>query len=146
MKRFFTENSMNVRAVIALLLSIVLVGLVLERIREQPEFDGPASAIKGVRRLDAAIDTALRRRGIDVRLVKTRHVKIGNEVTTRWESHIDVSPSFASIPLQHDLAVALVPFGASIIATEHMKEETVVMHIRQERHISRTLVFHTAEH
>jgi hypothetical protein len=93
------------------------------------------------RKIDAAIDSVFIRQHVDPHKVKTRDACVIGSSVLRRESVIEAPADFVSLVFNFALQKEIVPLGARLIASEHTKDETVVMHVRTGGVIVRTLVF-----
>lgn len=123
-------------------LNAVLLGL--GRLEESPSREEGMSAVTqraAQQGAAAAIDTLLKRYGIEPEDVHTWIVQWHGKSGSRVEQRVSVPPSFVALSFNHDLNLALMPMGAHVVATERTKENLVTMHIVSHGSTIRSIAF-----
>ncbi len=95
-----------------------------------------------VARVGGIVDSLFAQYGIRASKVRTWEVHAGG-TPVRIEQRIPVPPAFVSVSFNRDLNDRLVSLGAHVVAVEHAKENTVMMHIVKDGLTIRTLDFVT---
>jgi len=89
----------------------------------------------------AAIDSLCPLYGIDARSIRSWKATAAGGPTGRIEEKIPVAPGFRSLEFNHALAGSIARFGATVVATERSKENSVTMHIVRSGATIRSLWF-----
>jgi hypothetical protein len=95
------------------------------------------------RRIDAAIDTVLRRYGIPRERVTTWRLHATGTGFSRMERRVIVPPEFISLDFNLALSRELDQYNARVIATERTKESTVSIHIVVDGKTTQSVTFIT---
>lgn len=136
------EYSVGVLAVVA---AALLVGLLLSRGSSTGEGIAPAVDPHDAGQIDSVIDATLARFGIDAASGHVVHLRRADIPPPRKEIRFEVPPSFVPVLFNHELALRLEPFGAKIIGTEDPPSRRVVVHVRLDGYVIRSLVFQEKE-
>lgn len=96
-------------------------------------------------RIDSVIEATLARFGIDAasgHVVRLREFEIP---PPRKEIRYRVPTSFAPVLFNHELAVRLEPLGVKVVGTEDPQARRIVVHVRKDEYVVRSLVFQESE-
>ncbi len=105
----------------------------------------PALDREDAGRIDSVIEATLARFGIEAasgHVVRPRDFEIP---PPRKEIRYRVPASFAPVLFNHELAVRLEPLGVKVIGTEDPQAKRIVVHVRKDEYVVRSLVFQESE-
>ncbi|MBX2990306.1 MAG: hypothetical protein KF749_03950 [Bacteroidetes bacterium] len=101
--------------------------------------EGPA--VTSIPDLQTAVRQSLAGHNIDLKSVRIRRVGSNNGTFSRTEMRVAVPSTFSTLNFNYDLSRAVVPFGATVVATERSEDKSVTMHIKKDGVIHQSIVF-----
>jgi hypothetical protein len=140
-----TYRSLRNRVILAAGLAVCAVLLYAADFMFTPESDS-SRAVElrpALQEINAVVDTLLLRYHIAKGWVKTWQVQTAQKKFLRVERRVFVPPDFISVNFNHDLARMVADYGATAVATERTKENSVTMHIKKDNSIIQSISFVT---
>lgn len=124
---------------VEIVLCISFIAIVSIGCRESKNL--PDKYAQSLSRIESTVEKLFAQYGIDGKSIKTRKVASGDGTFSRVERRVAVAPVFNTLSFNHDLNIAIVETGATVIATEKTEDKSVTMHIKQDGIILQSIVF-----
>jgi len=134
--------SVHARLVLAGALALAAMVLFLLDRSDTPSRSERTAAVKAdLQEVDRVVQRLFTRYGIRKEWVRTWQVRGPDRSFLRTERKVFVPPAFVSVAFNRDLSAALEGLGATAVATEHTRENTVTMHIKTGGTIIESITF-----
>ena len=94
--------------------------------------------------IDKMVDTMLVKYGVDLKRVRKRKIAVPGNEFVRIERQVPLPPSVAMLLMTADFQAMAKQYGGRAIASENSKDNTVTVHIEEDKTILQSLILRHA--
>lgn len=136
------EKGVFFRLLLSAVLASVALGIfLLNRTAFEKSSIQQKEATSGIlNSVDKDVDSVLVHFGVEKGWIQKRNISLPNSAETRIERRVTIPPSIPSVQINLSLNAMAHRYSGRAIATENLRENSVVIHIEVEKRIVETII------